>query len=61
MYQVGTYKNNSWALVSEFAKSGVIFDFDDSSAQAEAAKSNITPDFANSLTNAHELFLYVPT
>ena len=38
MYQVGTYKNNSWALVSEFAKSGVIFDFDDSSAQAEAAK-----------------------
>ena len=30
--------NNSWALVSEFAKSGVIFDFDDSSAQAEAAK-----------------------
>ena len=39
MYQVGTYKNNSWALVSEFAKSGVIFDFDDSSAQAEAAKN----------------------
>lgn len=39
MYQVGTYKNNSWALVSEFAKSGVIFDFDDSSAQAEAAKT----------------------
>ena len=38
MSQVGTYKNNSWALVSEFAKSGVIFDFDDSSAQAEAAK-----------------------
>ena len=38
MYQVGTYKNTSWALVSEFAKSGVIFDFDDSSAQAEAAK-----------------------
>ena len=38
MYQVGTYKNNSWALVSEFVKSGVIFDFDDSSAQAEAAK-----------------------
>ena len=38
MYQVGTYKNNSWALVSEFAKSGVIFDFEDSSAQAEAAK-----------------------
>lgn len=38
MYQVGTYKNNSWALVSEFAKSGVIFDFDASSAQAEAAK-----------------------
>ena len=38
MYQVGTYKNNSWALVSEFAKSGVIFDFDDSSAQAEDAK-----------------------
>ena len=38
MYQVGTYKNNSWVLVSEFAKSGVIFDFDDSSAQAEAAK-----------------------
>ena len=38
MYQVGTYKNNSWALVSEFAKSGVVFDFDDSSAQAEAAK-----------------------
>ena len=38
MYQVGTYKNNSLALVSEFAKSGVIFDFDDSSAQAEAAK-----------------------
>ena len=38
MYQVGTYKNNSWALVSEFAKSGVRFDFDDSSAQAEAAK-----------------------
>ena len=38
MYQVGTYKNNSWALVSEFAKSGVIFDFDDSSDQAEAAK-----------------------
>ena len=38
MYQVGTYKNNSWALVSEFAKSGVIFDFDDSSAQAEATK-----------------------
>ena len=38
MYQVGTYKNNSWALVSEFAKSGVILDFDDSSAQAEAAK-----------------------
>ena len=38
MYQVGTYKNNSWALVSEFAKSGVIFDFDESSAQAEAAK-----------------------
>ena len=39
MYQVGTYKNNSWALVSEFAKSGVIFDFDASSAQAEAAKN----------------------
>ena len=39
MYQVGTCKNNSWALVSEFAKSGVIFDFDDSSAQAEAAKN----------------------
>ncbi len=39
MYQVGTYKNNSWALVSEFAKSGVIFDFEDSSAQAEAAKN----------------------
>ena len=38
MYQVVTYKNNSWALVSEFAKSGVVFDFDDSSAQAEAAK-----------------------
>ena len=38
MYQVGTYKNNSLALVSEFAKSGVIFDFDESSAQAEAAK-----------------------
>ena len=38
MYQVGTYKNNSWALVSEFAKSGVIFDFEDSSAQAEADK-----------------------
>ena len=38
MYQVETYRNNSWALVSEFAKSGVIFDFDDSSTQAEVAK-----------------------
>ena len=37
MYQVGTYKNNSLALVSEFAKSGVIFDFEDSSAQGIAA------------------------
>lgn len=38
MYQVGIYKKNSWVLETEFAKSGVIFDFDDSSAQAEAAK-----------------------
>lgn len=38
MYQVGIYKRNSWVLETEFAKSGVIFDFDDSSAQAEAAK-----------------------
>lgn len=38
MYQVGTYKNNSWVLKTEFAKSGVIFDFEDSSAQAAAAK-----------------------
>ena len=38
MYQVGIYKKNSWVLETEFAKSGVIFDFEDSSAQAEAAK-----------------------
>lgn len=38
MYQVGIYKNNSWVLETEFAKSGVVFDFEDSSAQAEAAK-----------------------
>lgn len=38
MYQVGIYKKNSWVLETEFAKSGVVFDFEDSSAQAEAAK-----------------------
>ena len=38
MYQVGTYKNHSWVLKKEFADSGVVFDFEDSSAQAEAAK-----------------------
>lgn len=38
MYQVGTYKNDSWVLKKEFAGSGVVFDFEDSSAQAEAAK-----------------------
>lgn len=38
MYQVGTYKNHSWVLKKEFAGSGVVFDFEDSSAQAEAAK-----------------------
>ena len=38
MYQVGIYKNNSWVLETEFAKSGVVFDFEDSSIQAEAAK-----------------------
>ena len=39
MYQVGTYKNHSWVLKKEFAGSGVVFDFEDSSAQAEAAKN----------------------
>ena len=39
MYQVGIYKKNSWVLETEFAKSGVVFDFDASSAQAEAAKN----------------------
>jgi len=39
MYQVGIYKKNSWVLETEFAKSGVVFDFEDSSAQAEAAKN----------------------
>lgn len=39
MYQVGTYKNNSWALVSEFAKSGVIFDFEDSSLRQKLQKN----------------------
>ena len=34
MYQVGIYKKNSWVLETEFAKSGVVFDFEDSSAQA---------------------------
>ena len=38
MYQVGIYKKNSWVLETEFAKSGVVIDFEDSSAQAEAAK-----------------------
>ena len=37
MYQVGTYKNHSWVLKKEFAGSGVVFDFEDSSAQAETA------------------------
>ena len=39
MYQVGIYKRIH-GLETEFAKSGVIFDFDDSSAQAEAAKKS---------------------
>ena len=38
MYQVGAYKNQSWVLKKEFARAGVVFDFEDSSAQAEAAK-----------------------
>ena len=38
MYHVGTYKNNSWVLEAEFVRSRVVFDFEDSSAQAEAAK-----------------------
>ena len=38
MYQVGVYKNNSWILKNEFVKSGVVFDFEDSSVQAACAK-----------------------
>ena len=38
MYQVGAYKNQSWVLKKKFARAGVVFDFEDSSAQAEAAK-----------------------
>ena len=38
MYQVGAYENQSWVLKKEFARAGVVFDFEDSSAQAEAAK-----------------------
>lgn len=38
MYQAGVYKDNSWVLAAEFAKSGVILDFEDSSAQAAGAK-----------------------
>ena len=38
MYKVGIYKNNSWVLAAEFAESGVILDFEDSSAQAAGAK-----------------------
>lgn len=41
MYQVGAYKNQSWVLKKKFARAGVVFDFEDSSAQAEANASNI--------------------
>ena len=37
MYQVGACKNNSWILTQQFANSGILFDFEDSSAQGIAA------------------------
>lgn len=37
MYQVGSCKNNSWILTPQFANSGILFDFEDSSAQGTAA------------------------
>ena len=39
MYQVGIYKKNSWVLETEFAKSGVVFDFEDSSARQKLQKN----------------------
>ena len=37
MYQVGACKNNSWILTPQFASSGILFDFENSSAQGTAA------------------------
>lgn len=49
MYHVGVYKNNSWTLTQDFANSGVRFDFNDSSAQRDAAIKLKTFAYANSI------------
>ena len=65
-FQISVHNFSVWVGLSGHSFDVVIlyifFQFFAASAWAEeASKSNMTPDFANSLTNAHELFLYVPT